>query len=132
MKDAVRLPAAENPEQWLIAEAAYLSIANYRNNVPHPHEAVEVCDRWQREAEQRGAATDQSYFVIWAAARLRLGEFDAARVDADHAIEAERAGRAWAGGAEALLRAIQAKDKGYRYRCEPPVHDRRCWWPGNE
>jgi len=115
LRAAQGLPFAADATEWCVAEAYALIAVLNSYFYGQYREVVESCDLWENACRSYGGCTDMSYLTVRAAARLRLGEFEAAQADVEAALELEAAGSLWAGGARELLDAIRARNPDYEY-----------------
>jgi hypothetical protein len=115
LKAAERLPFAADTTEWYVAEVYALSavLGSYWNG--NYRRTIECCDLWETACKSHEGSKDMSYLTLRAAARLRLGEFEAAQADAEAALKQETAGRLWAGKVKELLAAIRARNRDYEY-----------------
>jgi hypothetical protein len=77
--------------------------------------AMAVCDRWERYRMEESRSADQSYYTIRAACHLAQGQFDQARAEAQEMIHLRQYGRHLGNDVEALLGAIDRRDKNFVY-----------------
>jgi len=126
--DAIRLPFAADQGEWYIAEAAAYDAALSAYEQGNFQQTVTVCNRWEAEARQRAGACDESYLVFRAAAKLALGEVEAARIDLAEAPKQNKEGRVSADHLEALRAAIESSDRAFRYAVENYPYGARDWY----
>lgn len=110
-REAYKLPFATSDEDWPIAEIAAWEFA-YAIYFDEQYRAlIDFCDRWEKEAQSHAGIADEAYLLYRAGSHMALGEAEAAKNDAERAVEAESRGRLADGSAAEVLRAVRAGQK---------------------
>lgn len=128
LMSALKLPIAIDQDEWFIAEIGLASDAAHCADSNRPADAIMICERWEREANNRGADVDRSYHLVRALAYLRMDKAVEARQHLTLAEQAEARGECWIRGAAELSQAIARGDNKFRLNAYADIYDRRVWW----